>query len=192
MNSIFTDEGYPEAIKKDKEEIARFKAATPKGSGADRVIDSRQRIVSKHLRKYLEDRPAPSATVSLAFAFDEWRRLDGVSREMREFLRRIPADEGVGLENPWDQERLWDEIGSGIIGAFTRDGQRSEGLAVLEECGAIFRVNHLSGPRFTTVTGGSGSSTTCSLFPPTTSLIETDDSWASASASMRSGRQFSQ
>jgi len=130
MRSIFDDGRHSESTTADRQKISRFREAleTPGTAPAD----PRPEIIQRHLQIYLGDRPAPHAIVSLAFAFDQWRRLDRIYGEMAEFLSKIQKDEGSDLENPWDQARLWDEVGGAVIGSSQRDGRREQGLKDLE------------------------------------------------------------
>jgi len=132
MDSIFDGRRYDESVRADQGEISRFREAHADPEDAT-LEDPRPRIVQRHLRLYLDEHPAPRACVSLAFAFDQWRRLDGAYEEMSRFLDKIRVDEGQELENPWDQARLWDDVGGAMIGSSQRDGRRKEGLKTLEE-----------------------------------------------------------
>lgn len=90
------------------------------------------RLAPRYFRYYLERRPSDTATQALAFAFEMWDQLKGVSNDVREALSQIGREEQLYGDLAQAQE-TWRKVALGVRRSFARDEHIRDGLDLLED-----------------------------------------------------------
>ena len=136
--SVLTDTELDAILERDRAKIRRFRDSGDGGTagGDPPGTDPAYRCADTYVQLYRDHRPSLPATRALAAAFRLWRELDGVSERVREEVEAIPQDLHSDFDDDIDRVRIWDGIGYGIVGCFTHEGRRGEGLELLERFGA--------------------------------------------------------
>ncbi len=85
-----------------------------------------------YFQYYLDRRPSKIAAQALSFAFWIWRRLTGVSDDVRQAVGQISEEPSASKEIQQVWTEVWRNIEGGIISPFQRDGRLGEGFSLIE------------------------------------------------------------
>lgn len=92
------------------------------------------RLASEYFGYYLDGRPSDTATQALAFAFEMWDHLKGVSAQVHQACTAIDP-EGL-LGDLTDVQETWRKVAVGVRRSYGRDDRLREGLDLLEHLAA--------------------------------------------------------
>lgn len=119
----------------DRHEYWRFYRNLKEGDDEFSVANPAFRLAPRYFRYYLERRPSHTATQALAFAFEMWDQLKGVSGDVREAFTQIDPDDQFCGDLAEVQE-TWRKVALGVRRSFGRDDRIRDGLDLLQRFAA--------------------------------------------------------
>ena len=127
-----TDAEYKSMYTAHRENILRFYRALKPGEDAAVEANPGYELAPIYFQLYQDERPSAKATHALAFSFQVWDYLSGVSGQVGDALSQICHDEVLvgDLDNV---QETWRRIALGVRRCFARDDQLQAGLALLED-----------------------------------------------------------